>query len=58
MDKERKKGTQRLNLSNSNFLDRFLNLCILLALSDFFLHFFFLVSHGVTPTCVFVDELM
>ena len=56
MNKERKKGAQRLNLSNPNFLERFLKLCILFELLDFFLHFFFLFSHGVTSTCVCVDK--
>ena len=58
MDKERKKGAQRLNLSNPNFLERFLNICILLELLDFFLHFFFLFSYGVTSTCVCVSKWM
>ena len=58
MDKERKKGEQKLNLSYPNFLERFLNLCILFALLDFFLHFYFLFSHGVTSTCVCVGESM
>ena len=58
MDKERKKGAQRLNLSNPNFLERFLKLCILLELLDFYLHFFFLFSHGVASTCVCVGEWM
>ena len=58
MDKERKKEAHRLNLSNPNFLERFVNLCILLELLDFFLHFFFLSSHGVTSTCVCVGKWM
>ena len=56
MNKERKKGAQRLNLSNPNFVEIFLNLCILLELLDFFLHFLFLSSHGVTSTCVCVGK--
>ena len=58
MDKERSEGEEMLNLSNQNFLERFLNLCILFALLDFFLHFYFLFSHGVTSTCVCVGESM
>ena len=46
MDKDRKNGAKRLNLSNPNFLGRFLYLCILLALLDFSLLFLFMSTHG------------
>ncbi|RVW64438.1 Receptor like protein 42 [Vitis vinifera] len=38
--RKERRGAQRLNLSNPNFLERFLKLCILLELLDFYLHFF------------------
>ena len=36
MDEDRKNGVEKLNLSHPIFLERFLNICILLALLDFF----------------------
>ncbi|CBI38636.3 unnamed protein product, partial [Vitis vinifera] len=56
--RKERRGAQRLNLSNPNFLERFLKLCILLELLDFYLHFFFLYSHGVASTCVCVGKWM
>ena len=46
MDEDRKNGAEKLNLSHPIFLERFLNLCILLALLDFFLLFLFMSTHG------------
>lgn len=46
MDKDRKDGTEKLSVSNPNFLERFLSLFILLELLDFFLLMFFLTTHG------------
>ena len=46
MDKDRKNGAKKLNLSDPNFLGRFLYLCILLVLLAFSLLFLFLSTHG------------
>ena len=46
MDKDRKNGAKKLNLSDPNFLGRFLYLCILLELLGFSLLFRFLSIHG------------
>ena len=46
MDEDRKNGAEKLNLSHPIFLERFLNLCILLSLLDFFLLFLFMSTHG------------
>ena len=53
MDKDRKNGVEKLNLSK--FLGRFLNLCIVLGLLDFFLIFNFLSTHDVTLICVCIN---
>ena len=55
MDKDRKNGAEKLNLSSPNCLKRFLNLCILLLSLELFFLLFFLFSRGVTSiTCVYV----
>ena len=46
MDEDRKNGAEKLNLSHPIFLERFLNLCILLAFLDFFILFLFMSTHG------------
>ena len=53
MDKDRKNGVKKLNLSK--FLGRFLYLYIVFVLLDFFLLFNFLCVHDVTLICVCIN---